>query len=187
MESHVLFCQGFFHSDLTSCFRVLPCCCVCTSCCSAAKSCLTLIPWTAARQAPLPSTISQILPIFVFIESVMLSNHLILCFPLLFLPLIFPSIWVFSNELALVCISSCFLFFFFFLILVASFLLLSSIPLSEYVLFAYPFTCSQSLGLFLVLGYYKWGGHKYSCWFMFSILCSISLPCFTCIRGGIAG
>jgi len=112
MESHVLFCQGFFHSDLTSCFRVLPCC-MCTSCCSAAKSRLTLIPWTTARQAPLPSTVSQILPISVFIESVMLSNHLILCFPLLFLPSIFPSIWVFSNELALVCISSCFHFFFF--------------------------------------------------------------------------
>ena len=61
-----------------------------------------MTPWTAARQAPLSSTISQSLLKFVSIESVMLSNHLILCHPLL-LPSIFPSIRVFSNE-SVICI-----------------------------------------------------------------------------------
>ena len=45
--------------------------------------------------------ISQSLPKFMFIESVMPSNHLILCLPLLLLPSVFPSIRVFSNESAL--------------------------------------------------------------------------------------
>ena len=58
-------------------------------------------PWTAALQASLSFTISQRLLKFMSIESVMPSNHLILCHPLLFLPSIFPSIRVFSNELAL--------------------------------------------------------------------------------------
>ena len=49
---------------------------------------------------PCPSPISQSLPKFMSIESVMLFNHLILCHPLLFLPSIFPSIKVFSNESA---------------------------------------------------------------------------------------
>ena len=57
---------------------------------------------TAAGQAPLACTISQSFLKFMFTELVMLSNHLILCHPLL-LPSIFPSIRVFSNELA-VCI-----------------------------------------------------------------------------------
>ena len=61
----------------------------------------SLLPWTAARQASLSFTISQILLKFISIESVMLSNHLILCSPLVLLPSIFPSIRVFSNELAL--------------------------------------------------------------------------------------
>ena len=59
--------------------------------------------WTAAYQAPLSSTISQTLLKFLSIESVMLSNHLILCCPLLLLPSTFPSIRVFSKESA-VCI-----------------------------------------------------------------------------------
>ena len=54
-------------------------------------------PWTAARQAFLSITNCQSLPKPMFIESVMPSNHLILCHPLL-LPLIFASIMVFSNE-----------------------------------------------------------------------------------------
>ena len=58
-------------------------------------------PWTAARQASLSFTISRSLLKLMSIESVMPSNHLILCCPLLFLPSIFPSIWVFSNESAL--------------------------------------------------------------------------------------
>ena len=60
-----------------------------------------MTPWTAAHQAPLFSTISQSLLKFIAIESVMLSNHLILCRPLFLLPSIFPSIRVFSNELLL--------------------------------------------------------------------------------------
>ena len=54
--------------------------------------------WTAARQAYLSFTISQSLLKLMSIESVMPSNHLILCHPLLLLPSIFPSIRAFSNE-----------------------------------------------------------------------------------------
>ena len=57
--------------------------------------------WTAACQASLSFTISQNWLKFMSIELVMPSNQLILCHLLLFLPLIFPSIRVFSNELAL--------------------------------------------------------------------------------------
>ena len=62
---------------------------------------LCATPWTAAYQASLSITNSQSLPKFMSIESVMPSNHLILCRPLLLLPSIFPSIRVFSNESAL--------------------------------------------------------------------------------------
>ena len=58
-------------------------------------------PWTAAHQSSHPFTISQSLLKLMYIESVMPSNHLILCCPLLLSPAIFPSIRVFSNELAL--------------------------------------------------------------------------------------
>ena len=58
-------------------------------------------PWTTARQASLSITISWRFPKLISIESVMPSNHLILCRPLLLLPLIFPNIRVFSNESAL--------------------------------------------------------------------------------------
>ena len=61
---------------------------------------MSVTPLTAAHQAPLYFTISQSLFKFMPIELMMLSNHLILCCPLL-LPSIFPSIRVFSNELAL--------------------------------------------------------------------------------------
>ena len=59
------------------------------------------IPWPAARQASLSFTISQSLLRLMSIESVMLSNHLVLCHPFLLLTSIFPSIRVFSNESAL--------------------------------------------------------------------------------------
>ena len=59
------------------------------------------ISWTAARQASLSITNSRSSPKPMSIELVMPSNHLILCRPLLLLPLIFPSIRVFSNESAL--------------------------------------------------------------------------------------
>ena len=55
-------------------------------------------PWTAAHQASLSIINSQSLLKFMSIESVMPSNHLILCRPLLLLPSIFSSITVFSNE-----------------------------------------------------------------------------------------
>ena len=58
-------------------------------------------PWTAARQASLFVTNSQSLLKLMSVKSVMPSNHLILCHPLLLLPSIFPSIRVFANELAL--------------------------------------------------------------------------------------
>ena len=58
-------------------------------------------PWTIAHQASVSFTISWSLLKPLCIESVMPSNHLILCHPLLLLPSIFPSIRVFSNELAL--------------------------------------------------------------------------------------
>ena len=58
-------------------------------------------PWTAAFQASLSFTISQRLLKLMAIESVMPSNHLILCRPLLLLPSVFPSISIFSNESAL--------------------------------------------------------------------------------------
>ena len=57
-------------------------------------------PWTAARQASLSITISQSLLKLMSIESLIPSNHLILCHPLLLLSSIFPSIRVFSNESA---------------------------------------------------------------------------------------
>ena len=57
--------------------------------------------WTAAHQAFLSFTICRSLLKLMSIESVMLSNRLILCHPLLLLPSIFPSIRVFSNESAL--------------------------------------------------------------------------------------
>ena len=57
--------------------------------------------WTAARQSSLSITNSQSLLKLMSIESVMPSNHFILCHPLLLPPWIFPSIRVFSNESAL--------------------------------------------------------------------------------------
>ena len=65
---------------------------------SVSHVCLFATAWTAARQASLSITNSRSLLKLMFIESVMPSNHLILCRPLLLLPSIFPSIRVFSNE-----------------------------------------------------------------------------------------
>ena len=64
---------------------------------------LFVTPWTAAHQASLSITNSWSLLKLMSIESVMPSNHLILCCPLLCLPSIFPSIRVFSNE-SVICI-----------------------------------------------------------------------------------
>ena len=78
---------------------------ICCSWCSVATFVrIFATPRTAACHFPLSFTISQSLLRFMSIESVMPSNHLILSHPLLLLPSIFPSIRVFSNELAL-CMS----------------------------------------------------------------------------------
>ena len=66
--------------------------------CSLEGKRLFATPWTAACQASLSITNSQTLLKLTSTESVMLSNHIILCHPLLFLPSIFSSIRVFSNE-----------------------------------------------------------------------------------------
>ena len=65
-------------------------------------SCVQLFvtPWTAAHQASLSLAFSWSLLKFLSIESVMPSNHLVLCCPLLLLPSIFSSIKVFCNESA---------------------------------------------------------------------------------------
>ena len=62
---------------------------------------LFVTPWNAARQASLSITNTWSLLKLMSIESVMPSNHLILCHPLLLLPSIFPSIRVFSSQSAL--------------------------------------------------------------------------------------
>ena len=73
-------------------------------CCSFPKSCAALCdPMDCSTPGFLPFAISQSLLKFMSIESVMPSNHLILCHPLLLLPSIFPSIRVFSNE-SVLCI-----------------------------------------------------------------------------------
>jgi len=61
-------------------------------------------PWTIACQAPLSSTISWSWLKFISIESMILSNHLILCFPVFLFPSIFPNFRVFSSE-SVLCIS----------------------------------------------------------------------------------
>ena len=72
----------------------------CSSVQSLSRVRLFVTPWAAARQASLSFPISRSLLKLMSIESVTPSNYLILCSPLLLLPLIFPSIRVFSNESA---------------------------------------------------------------------------------------
>ena len=69
-----------------------------SSCCSLSRDQLFVTPWTAACQASLSFATFQSLLKLMSIELVMSSNNLILCHPLLFLPSIFPSIRVFSDE-----------------------------------------------------------------------------------------
>ena len=68
---------------------------------SVTKSCLTLFvtPWTTARQASLPFTISRSLLKLMSMESVMLSNSLILCHPLLFLPCLSQHQGLYNDRL----------------------------------------------------------------------------------------
>ena len=94
------FTQFKIRLSFDDCVYIRDCCC----CSSSNHVRLFMTPWTAAHQTSLSFTISWSLPKFMPIESVMPSNHLILCRALLLLPSIFPSIRVFSNELAL-CIT----------------------------------------------------------------------------------
>ena len=89
---------GFFTTSTT---WEAPTCCQFSSVQSLSRVQLFATPWTAACQAFLSITNSWSLLRLMSIKSVMPSNHLILCHPLLFLLLIFPSIRVFSNESAL--------------------------------------------------------------------------------------
>ena len=73
-------------------------CTICSSLKSLSCVQLFVTPWTAAYQTSLSITNSPSMLKLLSIESVMPSNHLILCHPLLLLPSIFPSIRVFSNE-----------------------------------------------------------------------------------------
>ena len=85
----------FQREEFLLCWAVLFCCCYC----SVAKPCLTLCDPMDCSTPGFPSfTISRSLLKLVSIESVMPSNHLVLCHPLLLLPSIFPSIRDFSNE-----------------------------------------------------------------------------------------
>ena len=72
----------------------------CSICSSVTESCLTLRPHRLTHQAPLSATVSRSLLRFLSVESVMLSNHLTLCHPLLLLPSVFPITRVFSSESA---------------------------------------------------------------------------------------
>ena len=91
-----IFLSVCFRTMYVWCASLFYCCCCCCCCCSVAQSCPTLTD----PMVSLSFTISQSLLKLMFIESEMLSSHLILCGPFL-LPSIFPSIRVFSNELAL--------------------------------------------------------------------------------------
>ena len=101
MATHTLL--SMFHRKMSSCFFLreklfqveLFCCC------SLSRVRLSVTPWTAARQPSLSFTISRNLLRLMSIESVMPSNHCILCHPLLLLPSIFPSIRVFFSDSAL--------------------------------------------------------------------------------------
>ena len=75
--------------------------CVGSLCCSVAVRSDSVTPWTALCQDSPSLSISRSLLKFMSLESVMLSNHLVLCHPLLCLPSIFPSINIFSSESAL--------------------------------------------------------------------------------------
>ena len=82
--------------QVVNCLRSSSCC---FCCCSIAQSCLTLCdPMDSALQASLSFTISLSLLKLMSIESVMTSNHFILCRPLLFLLSILPSTRVFFNK-----------------------------------------------------------------------------------------
>ena len=94
---HTLIVRSSTKDSLYSCHGLTQC----SSVQSLSHVQLFAIPWTAARQPSLSITNSWSLLKLMSIESVMTSNHLILCRPLLLPPSIFASIRVFSNESAL--------------------------------------------------------------------------------------
>ena len=96
-----IFCDLFYFNLQQLLFYLFILSCTFSSiCCLVAKSCWTLCDpmEPATHQDSLSFTIFCSLLKFIFIESVMPPNNLILCHPLLLLPLILPSIRVFSNE-----------------------------------------------------------------------------------------
>ena len=97
---YMYLCEFFFHTCLFTLFFV-PIYIFSQSVQSLSRVWLFATPWTAASQASLSITNSWSPPKPISIQSVMPSNHLILCCPLLLLPSIFPRIRVSSNELAL--------------------------------------------------------------------------------------
>ena len=110
--NHVSFGETFWQGFFKWTFPTVPCVSSgwegstqvsagCSSVQSISHVWLFVTPWTTARQASLSITNSWSLPKLMSIESVMPSNHLIFCCPLLLLLSVFPSIRVFSNESAL--------------------------------------------------------------------------------------
>ena len=113
-NSHILHCQFpllfLFYTSMVHLSQLMSHCCYIiinwcitqwnTQFSSVVQSCLTLCqtPWATARKAFLSITNSWSLPKLMSIESVMPASHFIICRPLVFLPLIFPRIRVFSNE-----------------------------------------------------------------------------------------
>ena len=98
-ECTCLLRNGILKKVCFLCGHTIPLSCASSQFSSVAQLCLTLRdPWTAARQASLSITNSRNLLKLMSIESVIPSNHLIFCCPLLLPPSIFPSIRVFSNE-----------------------------------------------------------------------------------------
>ena len=90
----IILCLSLLHSKVNQ-LHIYVCCC----CCSVTKSRPALCnPMDGSMPGPPVPQTTRSLPKFMSIESVMLSNHLILCHPLLLLPSIFRSIRVFSNE-----------------------------------------------------------------------------------------
>ena len=101
MLPHYCFILHFYYSKNEQLYYCKPVCLLSCVVHSLSHAQLFAIPWTAACPTSLSFTMAQSFLKLISIESVMPSNHLILCHLFLLLPSIFPSIRVFSNELAL--------------------------------------------------------------------------------------
>ena len=103
-KKYKVYCRNssYYHHQFFMTNILVYCCCSVTKVLSNLRCHGLYVAYSLhAGQASLSSTVSWRLLKFMSIKSVMLSNHLILWCPLLLLPSIFPSIWVFSNELVL--------------------------------------------------------------------------------------